>query len=130
MFGFVGRRARTHNMSHRGRCFHFENLERRDLLSVTPPSVTDVTVSSTDWSSSFFDYLQANSLGSEGYSIPTGSTAQSLPLPWNNVNQIKITFSEDVNVDAADFSLSGVNNVAFTVNSFFTTPLPMWLPGH
>ncbi len=101
----------------------FEHLENREMLSVSP-TVTDVAVASTDWSSGFYDYLAASSLGDEGYSIPLGSSAQTQALSWENINQIKITFSEDVNVDAADLSLSGVNNATYQIESFFYDAIP------
>jgi len=113
----------------RGRCLlssrsrperlSFENLEGREMLSVNLPTVTDVSVASTNWSSSFYDYLETASLGSEGYSIPVGSSAQTQSLPWENIDQIKVSFSEDVNVDEADLSLSGVNNISYQFDSFF-----------
>ncbi len=101
----------------------FERLEEREMLSVSP-TVTDVAVASTDWTSGFYDYLSTSSLGDEGYSIPVGSAAQTQALPWDNIDQIKITFSEDVNVDAADLSLSGVNNTSYQVESFFYDAVP------
>jgi hypothetical protein len=97
----------------------FETLESRTLLSGTPPTVTDVHVASTQWSSAFYSYLQTHSQGDLGYRIPTGSTAQSKSLPWFNIDQLVLTFSEDVNVDSSDLSLSGVNATSFPVSHFF-----------
>jgi len=108
--------------SHRSR-LGFESLESREMLSASP-TVIDVAVASTDWSSGFYDYLATSSLGDQGYSIPVGSSAQTQALPWENLDQIKITFSEDVNVDAADLSLSGVNNIAYDIESFFYDAIP------
>jgi hypothetical protein len=82
------------------------------MLSAGPPKVVNVEVASTDWSPAFISYLQSSGLGDNGYSIPVGSNAQSATLPWTNVNKIAITFNEDVHVDAADLSISGVNTVA------------------
>ncbi len=75
-----------------------------------PPTVTNVVVSSTNWNSTCLSYLA--SLGSQnvgGYSIPVQSGAELLPLPWINLNQIKVTFSENVVVNNADLALWGVN---------------------
>ena len=69
------------------------------------PTVTNVLVSSTDWSSTFLSSLA--SLGSQnagGYSIPVGSGAQLATLPWNNINQIEVVFSENVTVNQADLA--------------------------
>lgn len=101
----------------------FELLERRDLLSGTPPMVVKVEVASTDWSESFVDYLQASGLGTNGYSIPVGSSGQSATLTWTNVDQIIITFSKDVEVDAADLSLSGINVTAYQFADFRYEPI-------
>jgi hypothetical protein len=101
----------------------FECLERRDMLSGTPPKVVDVEVGSTSWSPAFVQHLKDNSLGTVGYSIPTGSSAQSASLTWTNVDQIHILFSEDVDVDKADLSLSGINTVAYEFSDFHYEPL-------
>src|SRR6476659_7376539 len=76
-----------------------EILERRDMLSGTPPTVMKVEVGSSSWSSAFVQYLRTSNLGANGYAIPTGSTAQSATLSWDNIDELFITFSKDVNVD-------------------------------
>jgi hypothetical protein len=101
----------------------FEILERRELLSGTPPTVVKVEVASTEWSEAFVDYLQTFQLGADGYAIPVGSSAQSASLTWTNLDQIIITFSEDVHVDAADLSLSGINTTAYEFVDFHYDPI-------
>jgi hypothetical protein len=84
---------------------------------VAPPTVTNVLLSSTNWNSTFLSYLA--SLGSQnvgGYSIPVGGGSQLVALPWGNINQIKVVFSENVAVDQADLRLSGVNTLAYNVS--------------
>lgn len=98
-----------------------EELEDRIALSATPPSVVDVAISSTGWSSEFIDYLETNALGTGGYRIPHGSS-QATDLPWDNINQIRIEFSEDVYVDSADLHLSGVNEATFSISDFEYVP--------
>lgn len=93
-----------------------EFLEPRWVLSA--PTVTDVNICSTSWAPEFIDYLEAASLGTGGYSIPVGSADQLKTLPWININQIKITFSEDVDVQMGDLSLSGVNTTTYSFSSF------------
>ena len=86
-------------------------------LAVAPPTVTNVVVSGTNWNSTFSSYLA--SLGSQnvgGYSIPVGSGTQLVTLPWANINQIEVVFSENVVVDKADLLLSGVNTAAYNVS--------------
>ena len=53
-----------------------------------------------------------------GYAIPVGSAAQSATLPWVNVNQIQIAFSEDVNVQQASLALTGVNVANYAFSGF------------
>jgi len=100
----------------------FENLEQRAMLSTVSPTVSDVTVSSSSWDSDFIDYLQVSGLGTDGYSIPVGSTAQSQSLPWLDLDRISITFSEDVDIQASDLSISGVTNTEYTSDGFFYDP--------
>jgi hypothetical protein len=99
-----------------------ELLERRDLLSGSPPTVTKVEVASSSWSTAFVQYLQNAGMGTNGYSIPVGSSAQSATLTWDNLNKIFITFNKDVNVDAADLSLSGINQTAYGFSAFHYDP--------
>ncbi|MFG0266793.1 MAG: beta strand repeat-containing protein [Rhodopirellula sp. JB055] len=80
-------------------------------LSEAGPTVTSVRVSSTAWSSAFKDRVEDDIFGNggEGYVIPTDSN-QMKPLPWINMNQIIVEFSEDVSgsIGIGDFSLSGI----------------------
>jgi hypothetical protein len=95
-----------------------EVLERRELLSAVPPTVVDVEVASSQWSSAFVEFLQSQSLGQQGYSIPVGTPLQSCSLTWTGIDQIIIQFSEDVRVDAEDLSLSGINTTAYEFSDF------------
>jgi hypothetical protein len=106
----------------RPRRLSLEVLERREMLSASPV-VTGVEVSSTSWSSAFVASLQnPNQAGVEGYAIPTGSSAQSASLTWINLDQIKIRFSQDVHVDAADLSVSGANATTYEFSNFHYDP--------
>lgn len=98
------------------RPLRLEPLEDRRMLS--HPTVAAVNVASTDWASGFVAYLETSGAGSGGYAIPSGSSAQLQTLPWNNINQIRITFSEDVTIAAADLSISGVNKTAYVISGF------------
>ena len=75
-----------------------------------------------NWAPSFVSYLESSGLGTGGYAIPVGSSAQLQTLPWTNINQIRITFSEDVVVAAADLSVSGVNTTAYAFSGFSYDP--------
>ena len=110
-------RARTAPTTDR-RLQSVELLETRMMLSAAP-TITDFHVSSTEWSNSFVDYLHSHNLGDLGYRVPVGSSLQSMSLPWFNIDQIVISFSEDVNVQAVDLALSGVNAPTVPIADFF-----------
>ena len=102
-----------HNFSRQAR---IEMLEPRWVLSA--PAVADVNICSTDWATEFIDYLETAGMGTDGYSIPAGSSEQLKTLPWINLDQVRITFSEDVDVQMGDLSLSGVNQTAYSFSDF------------
>lgn len=113
--------ARTGNRSIQSRRrLRLEPLEDRCMLS--HPTVAAVNMASTDWVSGFVAYLETSGVGSGGYAIPSGSSTQLQTLPWNNIDQIRITFSEDVTIAAADLSVSGVNKTAYVFSGFSYDP--------
>ena len=80
------------------------------------PTVTNVVLSGTTWTPAFLSSLAL--LGSQnvgGYSIPVGGGSQLLTLPAGNIDQIKVTFSENVTVDQSDLLLTGVNTPSYDV---------------
>jgi len=101
---------------------NFEVLERRDMLSGTP-TVTKIEVGSTAWSEAFVQSLNPSNPNAHGYAIPVGSSAQSATLTWDNIDQITITFSEDVIVDLQDLALSGVNTPQYHFAAFHYDPI-------
>ena len=86
------------------------------VSTVTPPEVVGVFVASTAWSASTVNLMDPSH--KLGYPIPVGSGAQLLPLPWGNINEIKIMFSENVTVAQTDLALTGINTALFTTNAF------------
>jgi hypothetical protein len=112
-WGAVGVRSR--------RCL-VEPLESRYLLSVVPPKVVDVEVASTSWTAGFLEFVQDNAEESRGYSVPFGA-AQLNSLTWTNIDQIILRFSEDVYIDSADLSISGVNTTAYQFGDFHYDPI-------
>ncbi|MEX2188937.1 MAG: lamin tail domain-containing protein, partial [Pirellulales bacterium] len=78
----------------------------------TPPNespfVVDVLASSSAWSPAYLAALEAAGLGSGGVSLARGA-AQLDAVSWTNLDQIKIAFSDDMNVSAGDLRLWGVN---------------------
>jgi hypothetical protein len=86
----------------------------------TPHSltVTGVFIGSTNWSSFFTDYLTSNYVGNAfGYAVPAGS-AQLSDLPWTNINQISVRFSENVTINSSALTLVGVNQASYTPTGF------------
>jgi methionine-rich copper-binding protein CopC len=77
-----------------------------------PPRVQSVKVRSTTWSGDFVSLVDP--IAKIGYAVPTG-TAQSSPLPWENIDQVSITFSDDVQINLADIQLTGITTSEYTV---------------
>lgn len=78
----------------------------------TAPTVQSVLGSSTLWASDFL-----TSVGGDGYVVPTGSD-QLAPLPWGNVDRVRIAFSEDVVVGRDDLVLSGISEGQYAIAHF------------
>jgi len=115
MYSILRRRSKSKFSPSFLRRARMEALEPRWVLSA--PTVADVNICSTAWATEFVDYLETAQLGTDGYSVPVGS-AQLTTLPWVNLDQIRITFNEDVDVQMGDLSLSGVNTTAYTFSAF------------
>jgi hypothetical protein len=91
-----------------------EGSPLRVTIDNAPPAVTNVVVGGKQWTAEFLDDLRAsNGAHVGGYSLPVGSGVQLAPLAWANIDQIKVVFSENVNVDKADLTLSGANTAAY-----------------
>ena len=92
-------------------------------ISVTdapPPVVTDVLVSGSTWSDSFLNEVDpTNGLG---FSVPDGNGDQLATLPWINIDQLILAFSEDVDVEMSDLTLIGVNEPIYAFNGFSYDP--------
>ncbi|MFO0901335.1 MAG: Ig-like domain-containing protein, partial [Pirellulales bacterium] len=89
------------------------------------PQVAQVMISdgtATGWTPPFLNHLQATGRGDGGYAIPTGSAAQLDALPWDTLSTIKVRFTRDVDVDAADLVLNGVNVARYDVAGFTYDP--------
>ncbi|WP_419580402.1 Ig-like domain-containing protein [Stieleria magnilauensis] len=70
--------------------------------------IQDASVSGSGWNSVFQDHLSSQGLGTIGFRLLPGQTAQV--LPWKNLNQVKFKFSEHVNVRFDDLRIQGVNS--------------------
>jgi len=93
--------------------FGYRVVDITAIPEPVPPTVVNVLVSSTAWTSSFL-----TALGSTGYSIPVGTSDQLAALPWIDIDLIQIVFSKDVTVQQGDLSLAGVNVPAYAFSGF------------
>ena len=80
-------------------------------IDTAAPVVTAVYVRGTTWNTNYLSFLQDKLSGSSatyGYAVPVGSGDMQLQtLPWRNLNQISVAFSEDVSVSQAQFAIVG-----------------------
>ena len=79
------------------------------------PRVANVVVGSDAWSGSFVSYLAAQNPPTPAAIPSRSAAAQLLPLPWTNIDQIKVTFNENVTVAQTDLMLEGVNTPSYNV---------------
>jgi hypothetical protein len=72
----------------------------------------------TAWTSPFKNYLLDLGMGTPQFGYAVGDGARQLAiLPWG-VNQVSVTFSEDVLVDVSDLAVRGVNVGSYPVTAF------------
>jgi len=81
-------------------------------VDTTAPCATGLLVASTAWDASFMDEL-----GGVGFAVVAGGD-QLDELPWVNLDQVKITFSEDVSVEQGDLAIHGVAVSQYAVAGF------------
>jgi hypothetical protein len=74
---------------------------------VTAPLVRDVLLGSTSWSAAFVNHLRQAGMGDGGYSIMHSGPS----LPWGNLDQVTVRFSEDVVIGPWDLAVWGVNTL-------------------
>jgi len=81
-------------------------------VDATAPTVDRVLVASTAWSAGFLAEL-----GDVGYALPTGGD-QLDELPWVNLNEVVVVFSEDAAVTQEDLAVYGVAVAQYTPTAF------------
>lgn len=96
-----------------------EPLENRMLLSVAngdavadvagPPVVTAVFVNGTAWADAFRNFIAASGEGDGTFGYRLNAAKHASELPWVNLNQVSVRFSEHVNVASDDLVVHGVN---------------------
>ena len=84
-----------------------------------PPRVTGVFVNSTGWTTAFRNHLQSTGRGEAAFGFAVAGGAEQLnELPWTNLNQIAVRFSENVVVQQNDLQVRGVNRATYAINNF------------
>jgi hypothetical protein len=86
-------------------------------LDTAAPRIAEVLVAGSSWNAAFLGHLQSAGLGTGGYRIPTG-TAQLKALPWTNINQVKIRFTEPLPLTQAQLLLNGIALGQYAVANF------------
>ena len=81
-------------------------------MDATAPTVEAVLVNATAWGQSFLDEL-----GQAGYAVPAGAD-QLDELPWSNLDQVIVVFSEETTVEQEDLVLYGVAVPEYAVTGF------------
>jgi hypothetical protein len=92
----------------------------------TPPAVAGVDVNGTAWTDAFRRHLLETGRGNQqrGYYVPI-LAAQLRPLPWINLNEITIAFSDVVDVQQDDLVIRGTHGnlavASFSVSGGYAT---------
>jgi hypothetical protein len=82
------------------------------------PTVTKVFVSGTQWSPSFKNYLASNRLGDAKFGFAIPSNDQLNELPWTNIDQVSLRFSQAADVQSGDLVIRGVRVPSYAIKSF------------
>jgi hypothetical protein len=73
---------------------------------------------SSQWSGAFLGALQSQGLGAGGFEVDGGSVDQFNPLPWTNLNQVIVRFSQPVSAGPGSLTVQGTNGGTIPVQSF------------
>lgn len=98
----------------------------------TAPTVTAVYVAGSTWDPSFKTYIASNGLGHATYGYAVPAATQLDELPWTNLNQVSVAFSEDVWVSPSDLLVRGVSVPNYSVTGLAydsTTKTATWTLG-
>jgi hypothetical protein len=83
-----------------------------------PPAVTNVFVSGSAWSTSFKNYLAAKGLGDATFGLAVPASDPLNELPWTNIDQVSIRFSEAVDVQSGDLVVRGIRVPSYAIKTF------------
>jgi len=84
----------------------FDDIQVTDAVS---PTVTGVFVRGSAWNTNFLNFLASSGVGDATLGYRLDAAAHADELPWANLNQISVKFSEDVSLSTASaFRVFGV----------------------
>ena len=89
---------------------------------VLPPQVTGVFLAGSDWSPAFLDDLAARGLGEAGFAVAAGP-GQFDVAAWTGVDQIRIQFSKDVDVEQSHLAVTGAAQAEYEFAGFKYDPI-------
>ncbi|HEY5316077.1 MAG TPA: hypothetical protein VIK18_26350, partial [Pirellulales bacterium] len=90
------------------------------LMQDSGPTVVGAFVSGSAWNASYLSLLAAAGLGNSGlgFELASGANQLTTMLPWTNVTQISIAFSEPVTLSQASLTLYNSANMPISVSSY------------
>ncbi|HEY5311070.1 MAG TPA: hypothetical protein VIK18_01080, partial [Pirellulales bacterium] len=93
------------------------------ILVDVAPTVVGSFVSGSAWSASYLSMLDSAGLGSsaaadQGFQLADGASQLTTMLPWTNITQLSIAFSEGVTLSQASLSLYNSANTLIPTSGF------------
>jgi len=92
------------------------NLQTPTLIEAERPNVTSVKLGGSGWTTAFLTQLQAAGFGTGGINVPLGGSTPL--LPWANLNQVSMTFDEDMIVGQNGLLVNDVNAASYGIAGF------------
>ena len=102
------------------------NMDESDNLWINnnppamAPQVTAVVVSGRNWTPQFLARLAEENRGVGGFEIPAGSANQLNGIPWSDVDQVTIRFSQEVLVGHEDLTIASGAGHTHEMDNFAT----------
>jgi hypothetical protein len=91
---------------------------RRFAPAAKPAEIDRVYVRGTEWASSVLDLYENSKRGSAKFGYAAGGTPNPLPLPWGDLDQVSISFTQDVPVESDDLRVTGAGGSSYAVRDF------------
>lgn len=94
------------------------------LIAPRHASVTAIAIDSSAWADSFRQSFNPTLVQGGGYPL-VGSTNQTASLPWTNIDQIKVRFSQDVVIHKENLVLTGSRGNNYETAGFKYDPFTL-----